>query len=313
MKNKIIAIIMILMAGSAISAEKTGGDMEIKVRVSSICVEIPGKNLQARLDQVDKYLDEAGKLKSDIVCIPEWFHGEFGKKPSQIAEEIPNGKTAKYISEKAKKWNMNIIAPMVEKDGNKVYNCSVVFDRNGKVIGKYRKTHLAGGSEKPPNVYPGDDLPVIETDFGKIGIFTCHDMNFMEICRTYMLKGAEIVFWPTMWGVGANQPNQEEYFFMHIKSQAILNCLYIVPCDYAWMDDKHNDMPLGNSSIVDPNGNILATTGLKGGLASAEIILYKKVRPYKDQQDDYDVNYAIRKQAIMKERRPELYKIIADR
>lgn len=304
MKKIILIAIFLTGVYYSLNADSDSqGETYKKIRVSTICLAIPDSVSISK--QVNDCLEEAGKLKSDIVCIPESFSTE------RVSDEktAKYGKTAEYIIEKAKKYQMYIIAPMREKADKKIYNTSFVFNRKGEIVGKYRKSHLGGGEEKPPNIYPGDDLPVIETDFGKIGILTCHDMNFMEICRVYMLKGAEIVFWPTMWGVGTAQ--KEEYFFLHIRSQAILNGLYIVPSNYAWIGEKQVDKPLGNSSIVDPNGNIIATTGLKGGLATAEIVLYKSLREYKDGQDDYDTNAGIRRQAIKKERRPELYGIIA--
>ena len=279
--------------------------MDRKIRVSTLSLAIPHpKNIpqmEYRYVQVEKYLNEAGRLRSDIVCIPETFQSSFGKTAEENAEKKASGRTFKYISEKAKKYRMNVIAPMYENIKGKIYNSVVVFNRKGKIVGRYLKTHLPG--EK---CEAGETLPVISTDSGKIGILTCHDMNFMEICRVYMLKGAEIIFWPTMWG----HEDIPEYTMLYMRATALFNSVYVVSSKYAWTGKDKRQKPCG-SYIIDPNGRVIATKGCRGGLVTAKITLYGKPRKYKDTNDCYDVNPAIRKQAILKERRPGLYKTIA--
>lgn len=279
--------------------------MDKKIRVSTINIAIPHpksiSQLDYRLLQAEKYLNEAGRKRSDIVCLPEAFNAVTGKTPAENSVKMPDSDIGRYIGEKAKLYKMNIIAPVYEKYKGKVYNSSVVFNRKGKIIGRYLKTHLPG--EKCEK---GVELPVIKTDFGKIGIMTCHDMGFMEIPRAYMLKGAEIVFWPTMWG----HEEIPEYTLLYMKAAALLNSVYVVSSDFAWTAKDKRCKPCG-SYIVSPNGGVLATKGCKGGLVTADITLYRDFRKYKDTSDCYDPNPGIRRQALLKERRPNLYKIIA--
>jgi predicted amidohydrolase len=96
-------------------------------------------------------------------------------------------------------------------------NAALLFGRNGEIIGKYYKTHAAVDSyegqppwSRPPSgrdtdwfirndpewiMRKGDDLPVFDLDFGKVGILTCYDGWFPEPFRVLSLKGAEILVW----------------------------------------------------------------------------------------------------------------------
>jgi predicted amidohydrolase len=105
---------------------------------------------------------------------------------------------------------MYIIAPLYEKDNGSLYNTAVLFDREGNIIGKHRKTIL------PPmeawSVIPGNVFEVFKTDFATIAIATCWELHFPEIPSIYALKGADIIFNPTMarnndpvWGLKPHQ------------------------------------------------------------------------------------------------------------
>jgi len=69
---------------------------------------------------------------------------------------------------------MYIVAGIYEKVGRLIYNTGILIDRKGKIIGKYRKTHLPPEEYSREGVTPGTDYPVFETDFGKIGILICY-------------------------------------------------------------------------------------------------------------------------------------------
>src|SRR5690606_21644241 len=81
------------------------------------------------------------------------------------------------------------------KDGDLFHNTAVLIDRQGKLVGKYRKVHLTIG-EGENGLTPGTDYPVYDTDFGRIGLMTCWDNWFSEPARILRLKGAEMLFMP---------------------------------------------------------------------------------------------------------------------
>ncbi len=145
--------------------------------------------------------ETAGERGSDLMVLPEEFDvvgGDEEKSPNEmgICEPIPDGPITTRMRELADKYKMYVIPNIREQDGDKKYNTAVLIGRDGEIVGKYRKTHLAPSEER--EVLPGDELPVFETDFGRIGIAICMDIHYEEIFRVYALKGADILCWPTM-------------------------------------------------------------------------------------------------------------------
>ncbi len=84
-----------------------------------------------------------------------------------------------------------------EETGGGLYNAIWLFDRQGKVCAVYHKTHLAG--EENDYLIPGDRYCVAETDFGRVGLAICWDMQFPETCQMLTAMGADLIVAPT-WG-----------------------------------------------------------------------------------------------------------------
>jgi predicted amidohydrolase len=115
---------------------------------------------------------------------------------------------------------MYVVAGILEKDGPVLYNTAVLIDRDGKLAGKYRKVSLPR-EEIEGGVTPGDDFPVFDTDFGRIGIMICWDVFFPEPARMLSLKGAEMIFMP-IWGGNLTLS----------RARAIENQIYLVSSTY---------------------------------------------------------------------------------
>jgi predicted amidohydrolase len=95
-----------------------------------------------------------------------------------LAVTVP-GPLTDQVAKIAKRYNMYVIAPIYEADGDKVYNTAVVYDRSGKIMGKQRKTILP--VMETWLVSTGDEFEVYETDFGKIAIATCWELYYPEM------------------------------------------------------------------------------------------------------------------------------------
>lgn len=157
---------------------------------------IPGSSLQKNLDKMINVIDNAGKENPDVILLSEAvYESRTGLGLDEVAQSVP-GSLTDIIGKYAKKYNTYIIWSMNEKDGNIIYNTAVIIDRDGKVCGKYRKTHLPL-TEVEMGTSPGNIYNIFELDFGKIGILICYDQMFPENARILSLMGAEIIFIPT--------------------------------------------------------------------------------------------------------------------
>ncbi|MCF6269881.1 MAG: carbon-nitrogen hydrolase family protein [Melioribacteraceae bacterium] len=157
-----------------------------------------GKNnaTEKDLEYMISWLGNALEYKPDIICFPENFEND-----SDSAEEITGPIMNKY-SAYAKENNSYVICTLIRKNGDKKSNSAVLIDRQGKVAGIYDKIHPAIGECDSGSVPAPLGAPVFETDFGKIGIQICFDINWLDEWRILKEKGAEIVFWPSIYAGG---------------------------------------------------------------------------------------------------------------
>ncbi|MBO3803666.1 MAG: carbon-nitrogen hydrolase family protein [Candidatus Brockarchaeota archaeon] len=147
-------------------------------------------------------LETASLDKPDIVCLPETFTG-LGlelKEWIRSAEPVP-GPTTEAVSKLAKERKMYVVCPIIEKSGGKTYNSAVLVGRDGEVLGSYHKIHPTIG-EIEAGITPGNMPKVFETDFGRVGLAICFDLNFRGVAEGLKEEGAELVFFPSMYPGG---------------------------------------------------------------------------------------------------------------
>jgi len=221
----------------------------------------PEKNLDLFCDQIDA----AGKLKLDIVCLPEAITMVGTSKTGvQCAESIP-GPSTKRLGEAAKRNRLWVVAGLYERDGESIYNTAVLLDREGRLAGKYRKVHLPR-EEWKKGITPGHEYPVFKTDFGTIAIQICYDWFFAEPEQLFAFQRAEVLFAPT-WGNTLPDEEGRAQGETVFRVRARDNGLYLVPSVYS-----------GNSLIIDPMGRILANSQGANGVFWCEVDLNRRER-----------------------------------
>jgi len=177
-----------------------------QVKVAAICIGFGGEH-DVKLKMAIEHLHTAGKNGVDIACLPEEFAGT-------EAEPVP-GPTTKAVAKLARKYNMYVICPIREQAADKQYNTAVLIDRKGKVAGYYRKIFVFWGEGLHLST---EGVKAFDTDFGRISILTCFDLNFAELWRKCDALDVDIVFWPSAYGGGSP-----------LNAFAILYHYYIVP------------------------------------------------------------------------------------
>ena len=150
------------------------------------------------LELFAKHIGSAADSSADIVCLPEAITMVgTGKSYLEASEPVP-GPTTEYLGAIAGKYKIYIVAGILEKAGPVIYNMAVLIDREGKLAGKYRKVSLPR-EEIEGGVTPGNSYPVFDTDFGRIGMMICWDLQFPEVAQQLAMQGAEVIFMP-IWG-----------------------------------------------------------------------------------------------------------------
>ncbi|OLO25113.1 carbon-nitrogen hydrolase [Alkalihalophilus pseudofirmus] len=153
--------------------------------------------------QCEYYTDVAAGYGSDFAVFPEIFTTQLlsflpEKSPSQAIRRLTEY-TEDYIklfTNLAVKYNVNIIggSHFVEEE-NKIYNIAYLFRRDGTIDKQY-KLHITPNERKWWGISPGNEIKVFDTDCGKIAIQICYDLEFPELGRIAVDKGANIIFTP---------------------------------------------------------------------------------------------------------------------
>jgi predicted amidohydrolase len=170
------------------------------------CDGSPQENLARALGKVS----EAARAGANLVVLPELFLGPyFCQRPDdrtafECAEQVP-GPTTHALSAAARENRVVLVGGSVfEKDREKHFNTSVVFDPDGRLLGTYRKTHIPEDILYHEQHYfsPGDTgVVVFETAVGRVAPLICYDQWYPEAARIATLKGAEILVYPTAIGL----------------------------------------------------------------------------------------------------------------
>lgn len=179
--------------------------MKVKIGLIQMSMEQEvNKNIEKAMNQIKN----AAKKGANIVCLPEIFTSPYfpqieNANAKDHAIEIPSILT-NQLSALAKELKIVLVAGSIfEKNEGKFYNTSLVYDTDGKLLGKYRKMHIP----HDPSFYEQNyfekgnlDYQVFDTKFGKIAPAICYDQWFPEVARILALKGAQIIFYPTAIG-----------------------------------------------------------------------------------------------------------------
>lgn len=212
------------------------------------------KSAAANVEHYRRLVRAAAAQRPDIICFPEGMTVVgTGKTYVDVSEPVP-GPTTESLGELARELRSYVVGGLYERVGHIVYNTAVLIDRQGKLAGTYRKTHLPR-EEWEAGLTPGDSYPIFETDFGRLGLMICWDVQFPEPWRALGLQGAELVLIP-IWGGSETL----------LQARAIENHAFVVSAGYNI-----------KSCVVAPDGKILAEANQDAPVVTTALNLDAKI------------------------------------
>jgi len=270
---------------------------------------------------------EARHFRCDLVAFPElalttffprWALEDEAELDSFYETAMPGPVTKPLFDEAAKLgigFSLGYAELVIEGNRKRRFNSSVLVDKTGRIIGKYRKVHLPGhadvlerpGQHLEKRFFEVGDLgfPVWRGFGGILGMCICNDRRWPETYRVMGLQGVEMILLGYNSPVGLGDPYELdalEPFHNHLvmQSGAYQNATWVVGVAKAGMEEGFN--MIGQTCIIAPSGEIVAQCATMGD----ELVIRKCdldfARPYR--ADIF--NFAAH-------RRPEHYGLITER
>lgn len=273
-----------------------------------------GDDIQANYGKAIAMVRQAADRGANIVCLQELFKSRYFCQTVDsnlfgLAEPVDQrSPTVQQLGELAAELGIVLIASLFEKRASGLYhNASVVFEADGRYLGKYRKMHIPDDPGYYEKFYfaPGDlGYPVFHTKYARIGVLICWDQWFPEAARLLAMKGAEIILIPTAIGHRRQEGEQstndgyDRGWQIVQRGHAVANACYLAAVNRVGFEpgpDPGEGIDFwGQSFVTDPDGMVVAkasATEEKILVASVDLGLIDEIRagwsfPFRDRRVD---------------------------
>lgn len=247
-------------------------------------------------------IEDAANRGAELVVLPELANSGYvfssRDEAFSLAEQTPNGPSTDAWTEVARRKNVYVVAGIAEREGDCLYNSSVVLGPSG-FIGKYRKLHLWGDEHlyfEKGNL----GLPVFHTPIGRIGVVICYDCWFPEVFRILAVKGADMVCVPTNWvPMPGQKSDQLAMANMLAIAAAHSNGLNLICANR--VGTERGQPFIGQSLIIGSNGWPLA--GPADGVTEQTLIASINLKQSRQAKQLNEFNH------VLGDRRPDAYEM----
>lgn len=227
------------------------------------------------LARIEQRVAEAAAAGTKLVLLQELHNGPYFCQHQSVdefdrAEPIP-GPSTQRLGALAKKHGVVLVASLFERRAaGLAHNTAVVFETDGRLVGKYRKMHIPDDPGFNEKFYftPGDlGFTPIDTSVGKLGVLVCWDQWYPEAARLMALAGADLLLYPTAIGwdprdTDAEKERQRMAWILSHRGHAVANGLPVLSCNRTGFEPSPTDGPgiqfWGSSFVCGPQGEILA-------------------------------------------------------
>jgi predicted amidohydrolase len=258
---------------------------------------VPG-DVEANLAKIERLSRSAKRDHSglDLLVLPELGVTGYsaGERFFDLAEPWPEGESLQRLSALAEELGVVLVAGYAEagEAADVIYDSAAVFDRDGRPVASYRKTHCLDTERR--FFANGDELPLITTSAGRLGVMICWDGAFPEVARTHALAGADLLVM-----IGAWEDPYVRDWDLVASARAYDNVVPVVAVNRTGADGGGHFS--GHSRVVDCLGVTVSGLGPEeDGVLVATVDL--------DRTREVRAGYG----SQLRDRRPELYAAVSD-
>jgi predicted amidohydrolase len=265
---------------------------------TALCQNKITNDKEETLSAAIKMVDDAAKDGAQLVVLPEMFTTPYTNKSMRLNKEPTYGSTATALADCAARNGIYLIGgSFPEENGNSLFNTCLIFDPSGNHIGTHRKAHLFDIDVEDKVTFKesdtftaGNDVCVVDTEFGKIGVGICFDIRFPEYFRKLALSGCKILVVPASFA----RETGKAHWIISLRMRAVDNQCYMLGVSPS-VNAQLPYLAYGHTAATDPWGVVLGELQEMPGTLAIDI--------------DTEFVDKIRKEfPLLKSRRPELYK-----
>jgi len=220
-----------------------------------------GPNVSANLNEARRLIEMAVEQGATLVALPEWFAIMGLKETDKLAarETDGDGPIQQFLSATARShriWLIGCSVPLASPDAGRVHNSMLVYDDQGRRAARYDKIHLFRldlGQEhfsEERTIHPGNEVKVLDTPLGRIGLSICYDLRFPELYRA--MGEVDVIVVPSAFTETTGRAHWEAL----IRARAIENLAYVLAPAQGGYHLSGRETH-GHSMIVDPWGVVL--------------------------------------------------------
>jgi nitrilase len=209
------------------------------------------------------------------VVLPEFFAIMGMQETDKLAvrEQAGSGQIQSFLSDTARQhkiWLVGGSIPLVGDAPNKVRNSCLVYNELGEQVARYDKIHLFNldlGNEQyheADTIEAGNQVVVVDSPFGRIGLAVCYDLRFPELFRA--MQDVDIIVLPAAFTATTGKVHWEAL----VRARAIENLSYFIAAAQGGYHVNGRETH-GHSMVVDPWGRVLDQLTRGSGVVVAEV------------------------------------------
>jgi predicted amidohydrolase len=232
-------------------------------------------SVASNLIEAERLIKMAVKAGAKLIVLPEYFAimGIHDNDKVKVREDEGDGPIQRFLSKIAKKhkiWLIGGTVPLVSNSVKKVRNSCLVYNDKGKQMARYDKIHLFGLDlateqyHEKKTIEAGNEVVVVDTPYGKIGLSACYDLRFPELYRA--MGEVDMIVVPSAFTETTGKAHWETL----VRARAIENLCYVIAPAQGGYHLSGRETH-GNSMIVDPWGVVLDHLQRGSGIVIASI------------------------------------------
>ena len=219
-----------------------------------------GRSLAAAEEMVRR----AAADGADLAVLPEMYFCPYVQAQFPRFAEDAQGEAVCAMSDWAMRYGILLVGgTLPEREGERLYNTSFVFDRSGALLARYRKVHLFDVALRDGTAFresdtfaPGEGICVFDTEFGRMGLAICFDLRFPAQFCAMADRGAQLILVPAQFTVRTGALHWEKLVTMRALDQEIF-----VAGVSAARNPASGYACWGHSMLANPFGRVLAECG----------------------------------------------------